>query len=142
MSSAVTTTDGKSFGPVSTVNYPDTDADNCAKVEISGGYLYSNDDAFYSREGGSQLVRPEGTYFYTNEASSDAALQSAPHYCDFTMSAGNNLVSAPFETGTTITDPVLGEKKFAYKIIPGGEKPDSDIPGSAEPLGPIGKIEL
>ena len=77
--------------------------------------MYSNDDAFYSREGVSQLVRPEGTYFYSNKG----------FYYDFTK-AEDNLVSVPSEEGTDITDPVLGKLTFDYKITSVSEEPSTD----------------
>ncbi len=137
----------KSFGAVSTCNKDPEDVNNDGKVdddkcnwaivEISGGYLYSSDDAIYSIAGESKVERPDGTYFYTNEASNPN--NNEPHYFDFKKTAGHNLVPVQYLDGTSITDPVLGTLIFEYKIIP-GEGPDVDTNITGGSLGPFDKI--
>ena len=103
---------------------------NYARVEISGGYLYANDGAFYSQsQEGSLSITGS---FYTNLGSLISPIKSP--YFDFTQECLKYVSSE-------IVDVDYGDYNFDHKIIPGGE-PDVDIDITGGSLPPYGKEEL
>lgn len=103
---------------------------NYAKVDISGGYLYAKNGAFYSQsQEGSLSITGS---FYTNLGSLISPIKSP--YFDFTQECLKYVSSE-------IVDVDYGDYNFDHKIIPGGE-PDVDIDITGGSLPPYGKEEL